>query len=79
MRVLHIQKVKGMGGSERHLLALLPALRDRGVEVGVVVVATEDHLRFVQPLRDAGIDPRIVAALHGTHWIALGELSGSSH
>jgi len=62
MRVLHIQKVKGIGGSERHLLALLPALRDRGVEVGMVVVATGDHLRFVQPLRDAGIDPRIVAA-----------------
>ena len=25
----------------------------------------------------AHTDPRIVVALHGTHWIALGELSGS--
>lgn len=32
MKVLHVHKVTGVGGSERHLLALLPALRERGVD-----------------------------------------------
>ena len=31
-RVLHIQKVSGISGSEGHLLSLLPLLRDRGFE-----------------------------------------------
>lgn len=32
MRVLHVHRIAGVGGSERHLLTLLPALRDAGVE-----------------------------------------------
>lgn len=32
MKVLHVHKLTGVGGSERHLLTLLPALRERGVE-----------------------------------------------
>jgi glycosyltransferase involved in cell wall biosynthesis len=32
MKVLHATKVRGIGGAEQHLLALLPALRDRGVD-----------------------------------------------
>jgi glycosyltransferase involved in cell wall biosynthesis len=32
MRVLHVHRMRGIGGSERHLLALLPALADRGLE-----------------------------------------------
>ena len=30
MRVLHVQRIGGIGGSERHILELLPALRERG-------------------------------------------------
>ena len=33
VRVLHIHRIGGIGGSERHLLTLLPALADRGVDV----------------------------------------------
>lgn len=33
MNVLHVHRIGGIGGSERHLLTLLPALRDRGVDV----------------------------------------------
>jgi glycosyltransferase involved in cell wall biosynthesis len=33
MKVLHIQRIGGIGGSERHVLELLPALRERGLEV----------------------------------------------
>jgi glycosyltransferase involved in cell wall biosynthesis len=74
MRVLHVQKVKGIGGSERHLLALLPALADRGIEVRMCVLAEGAAERFMGPLRDTGIpvtaipagpdvNPRLVARL----------------
>ena len=33
MRVLHLHRIGGIGGSERHLLTLLPALADRGFDV----------------------------------------------
>ena len=32
MRVVHVHRIRGIGGSERHLLTLLPALRECGVE-----------------------------------------------
>ena len=32
MRVLHLHKLRGVSGSENHLLALLPALRDEGID-----------------------------------------------
>ena len=36
MRVVHVHRIRGIGGSERHLLTLLPALRERGVDVSFV-------------------------------------------
>ena len=44
MTVLHVHKVTGVGGSERHLLALLPALRRAGVDarfLGLDVAGTD--------------------------------------
>jgi glycosyltransferase involved in cell wall biosynthesis len=32
VRVLHLQRIGGIGGSERHVLELLPALRARGID-----------------------------------------------
>jgi glycosyltransferase involved in cell wall biosynthesis len=32
VRVAHVHRMRGIGGSERHLLTLLPALADRGLE-----------------------------------------------
>jgi glycosyltransferase involved in cell wall biosynthesis len=32
MRVVHVHRIRGIGGSERHLLTLLPALAERGFE-----------------------------------------------
>ena len=32
MRVVHVHRMRGIGGSERHLLTLLPALAERGIE-----------------------------------------------
>ena len=36
MRVAHVHRIGGIGGSERHLLTILPALAARGVEVTFV-------------------------------------------
>ena len=36
MRVAHVHRIRGIGGSERHLLTLIPALAARGVDVSVV-------------------------------------------
>jgi glycosyltransferase involved in cell wall biosynthesis len=33
---VHVHRIRGIGGSERHLLTLLPALRERGVDVSFV-------------------------------------------
>lgn len=32
MRVVHVHRIRGIGGSERHVLTLLPALAARGIE-----------------------------------------------
>ena len=40
MRVAHVHRIRGIGGSERHLLTLLPALAERGVEP--VLVGLDD-------------------------------------
>ena len=32
MKVTHVHRIRGVGGSERHLLTLLPALRERGID-----------------------------------------------
>jgi glycosyltransferase involved in cell wall biosynthesis len=34
--VIHVHRIRGIGGSERHLLTLLPALAERGVDVSFV-------------------------------------------
>lgn len=62
LRVLHVQKVAGVGGAERHLLALLPRLRARGVDARMVVLATADAMRFVEPMRAAGVPTSVIAA-----------------
>ena len=56
MRVLHLQKAKGIGGSERHLLALLPALNARGVDTRMGVLVTGEGDRFVDALRRERVD-----------------------
>jgi glycosyltransferase involved in cell wall biosynthesis len=57
MKVLHLHKLTGVSGSERHLLTLLPALRERGVDVsflGLDVPGT-DAARFHDELDLAGV------------------------
>lgn len=57
MRILHLHKITGISGSERHLLSLLPALRERGVDarfLGLDVPGT-DAPRFYRELAAAGV------------------------
>jgi glycosyltransferase involved in cell wall biosynthesis len=51
VKVLHVHRIGGIGGSERHLLTLLPALADRGVEVSFL--GLDDPSRAPQPFYDA--------------------------
>jgi glycosyltransferase involved in cell wall biosynthesis len=50
VRILHVQKVKGIGGSERHLLSLLPGLAARGDTVAMAVLVPGPEAR---PFLDA--------------------------
>jgi glycosyltransferase involved in cell wall biosynthesis len=76
VRVLHLHKINGVGGSERHVLTLLPALRARGVDARFLGldVPGSDAPRFYRELDDAGVphahvrctvdaDPRLAAAV----------------
>jgi glycosyltransferase involved in cell wall biosynthesis len=42
VRVLHVGKVKGVSGSENHLLALLPRLRERGWDVRFLLLHEDE-------------------------------------
>jgi glycosyltransferase involved in cell wall biosynthesis len=57
MKVMHIHKITGIGGSERHLLTLLPALRERGVDARFLGldVPGSDAARFYAELGSAEV------------------------
>jgi glycosyltransferase involved in cell wall biosynthesis len=57
VKALHIHKITGIGGSERHLLTLLPALRERGVDARFLGldVPGSDAARFYAELGSAGV------------------------
>ena len=51
MNVVHVHRIGGIGGSERHLLTLLPALAERGVNVSFL--GLDDQSRAPDPFYDA--------------------------
>jgi glycosyltransferase involved in cell wall biosynthesis len=54
-RVVHIHRIRGIGGSERHLLTLLPALTERGVEP--VFLGLDDPAGELEPFyRELGVE-----------------------
>ena len=56
MKVLHTTKVQGIGGAEQHLLNLLPALRERGVDARFLSLdGGLDSSRFHRALDERGI------------------------
>jgi glycosyltransferase involved in cell wall biosynthesis len=61
-KLLHIQKVRSIAGSETHLLALLPGLRALGYAPAMLVLADKDDRPqpFVERMRAAGVPTDIV-------------------
>jgi glycosyltransferase involved in cell wall biosynthesis len=51
VKVLHVHRIGGIGGSERHLLTLLPALAERGLDVRFL--GLDDPSRAPEPFYDA--------------------------
>ena len=74
MRVLHVQRVSGIGGSERHLLGLLPALVARGIDARMYVLATGDAHRFVDAVAATGVPVTTVPAGPDVNPLALARL-----
>jgi glycosyltransferase involved in cell wall biosynthesis len=62
LRVLHVQKIARMGGSERHLLTLLPALREAGVDARILVPAAQEADQVIAPLRARRVPTTVVRA-----------------
>jgi len=57
VKVTHIHKITGISGSENHLLTLLPALRDRGIDARVLGldVPGSDAASFYAALEAVGV------------------------
>jgi glycosyltransferase involved in cell wall biosynthesis len=55
MKVVHVHRLRGVGGSERHLLTLLPALRSRGVDASFLGLDDEDPDPFYVKLDEARV------------------------
>jgi glycosyltransferase involved in cell wall biosynthesis len=62
VKILHLHKLTGVSGSEGHLLALLPALRERGIDARFLGldVAGSDARRFYEALEELGVPYRSV-------------------
>ena len=56
-KVLHVQKVAGISGSEAHLLQLLPGLRERGWDVDFLMLHEDEPgaWEFARALHDRGV------------------------
>lgn len=82
IRVLHVQKTAGLAGSERHLLQLLPALAERGIEVKMFVLGTGSFEQFVHAMRERGVEVSSFPAGHDMNpkllWRLLKEIERSS-
>jgi glycosyltransferase involved in cell wall biosynthesis len=57
VRVLHVQKVAGISGSEAHLLSLLPRLRERGWDTRLLMLHENEPgaWDFARALQDRGV------------------------
>src|SRR5438067_8751118 len=74
MRVLHVQRAKGIGGSERHLLTLLPALSAADLAVRMCVLNAPGGDRFVDALRAADVETASIPAGPDVNPVAVARL-----
>ncbi len=76
MRVLHLVKATGVAGAERHLLSLLPGLRERGCDPRLLVLVDPRKPvdAFLEEIRSRGIPAqslRIAGDLDAVTWVRL--------
>jgi glycosyltransferase involved in cell wall biosynthesis len=74
--VIHVQKVAGISGSEAHLLALLPRLRERGWDVRMLMLHEEEPgaWDFARALRARGVPLDAIRVRADVDPIAFGQL-----
>jgi glycosyltransferase involved in cell wall biosynthesis len=77
-RVLHVQKVAGISGSEAHLLQLLPDLRERGWDVEFLMLHEDEPgaWEFARELRTRGVSLDAVRLRADVDPLAFGEVAG---
>jgi glycosyltransferase involved in cell wall biosynthesis len=76
--VLHLQKVAGISGSEAHLLALLPRLRERGWDVRMVMLHEDEDgaWAFADAMRRRGVPLDAIRIRTDVDPIAFAQLVG---
>ncbi len=76
MRVVHIIKVVGIAGAERHLITLLAGLREHGIDARMIVLVEQDKPMpdYVQALSERGIPAQTVVIRHHADVTLLGRL-----
>lgn len=64
MRVIVMQRVEGIAGSERYLLSILPALLNRGVDASFLMVRgpqeNQSQAQFLSDLAKAGVKTHVI-------------------
>jgi glycosyltransferase involved in cell wall biosynthesis len=76
-RVLHVQKVAGISGSEAHLLQLLPDLRERGWDVEFLMLHEDEPgaWEFARELEARGVSLDAVRLRADVDPLAFGEVA----
>ncbi len=77
-KVLHLQKVAGISGSEAHLLSLLPRLRERGWDVRMLMLHENEPgaWDFANALRARGVELDAIRVRADVDPIAFVQLAG---
>jgi len=77
-RVLHLQKVAGISGSEAHLLSLLPLLRERGWDVRMLMLHEHEPgaWDFARELEARGVPLDAIPLRRDVDPIAFTQLAG---
>ncbi len=77
-RVLHLQKVAGISGSEAHLLSLLPRLREHGWDVRMLMLHEHEPgaWDFARALTDRGVPLDAISLRRDVDPIAFVHLAG---
>jgi len=78
-RVVHVQKVAGISGSETHLLSLLPGLREHGFQPEMVVLHQGEPgtWEFVDAMRARGVPTRLLRLRLDVDPVAFARLVGT--